>query len=174
MKSKIINIIWLEYKGEIKKKPYQDFNYRISHCTSVQIEEYKEIYHNVGKRHSWFGRSNMSNHDLGKIIFSKKVEIHFIKENDKNIGFSEIDYSNDYIKDKELRIVHFGLIEKYIGKGLGIKLMNAAITRAYNLNIKKIILQTNSLDHKRALPFYKEYGFEVFAEETKNLIYAIN
>ena len=52
MKSKIINIIWLEYKGEIKKKPYQDFNYRISHCTSVQIEEYKEIYHNVGKSHS--------------------------------------------------------------------------------------------------------------------------
>ena len=83
-------------------------------------------------------------------------------------------YSRDYLKDKELRIVHFGLIEKYIGKGLGIKLMNAAITRAYNLNIKKIILQTNSLDHKRALPFYKEYGFEVFAEETKNLIYAIN
>ena len=64
MKSKIINIIWLEYKGEIKKKPYQDFNYRISHCTSVQIEEYKEIYHNVGKRHSWFGRSGMSNDDL--------------------------------------------------------------------------------------------------------------
>ena len=52
--------------------------------------------------------------------------------------------------------------------------MYAAFTRAYNLNIKKIILQTNSLDHKRALPFYKKYGFEVFAEETKNLIYAIN
>ena len=52
--------------------------------------------------------------------------------------------------------------------------MDAAITRAYNLNIKKVILQTNSLDHKRALPFYKEYGFKVFAQETKNLIYAVN
>jgi len=174
MKSKLINITWLEYKGEIKKKPYDNIHYKIAHCNSIGIEEYKKIYHNVGRNHGWFGRSNMSNQDLEKIIFNKKVEIYLMKEGTKNIGFFEIDYTNDYIKDKELRIVHFGLIEGYIGKGLGIKLMDAAITRAYNLNIKKVILQTNSLDHKRALPFYKEYGFKVFAQETKNLIYAVN
>ena len=63
MKSKLINITWLEYKGEIKKKPYDNIHYKIAHCNSIGIEEYKKIYHNVGRNHGWFGRSNMSNQD---------------------------------------------------------------------------------------------------------------
>ena len=51
--------------------------------------------------------------------------------------------------------------------------MNNAISRISELKIDKIILQTNSLDHHRALPFYKEYGFKVFAEETKKIIYSV-
>ena len=42
------------------------------------------------------------------------------------------------------------------------------------LGIDKIILQTNSLDHDRALPFYKRYGFKIFAEETKKIVYSVN
>ena len=174
MKSKSINITWLEYRGKIEKKPYGDDKYKISHHHSINIDEYKEIYEKVGKKYSWFGRSSMRSIDLKKIILNEKVEIHLIKKDRESIGFYEIDYTNDYLKEKELRIVHFGLVDKYIGNGLGIKLMNAAITRAYRLNIDKIILQTNSLDHKRALPFYKEYGFEIFATEKKDLIYAVN
>ena len=52
--------------------------------------------------------------------------------------------------------------------------MNNAITRIYYLGINKIILQTNSLDHDRALPFYEKYGFRVFAEEKKNIFYSVN
>ena len=97
-----------------------------------------------------------------------------MKKNEKNIGFFELDYRNDYLKEKEIRIVHFGLIDEYIAKGFGLELMNNAITRICDLGINKIILQTNSLDHDRALPFYEKYGFKVFAEETKNIIYSVN
>ena len=45
MKSKLINITWLDYKGEIKKKPYDNIHYKIAHCNSIGIEEYKKIYH---------------------------------------------------------------------------------------------------------------------------------
>ncbi len=69
---------------------------------------------------------------------------------------------------------HFGLIDEYIARGFGLELMNNAITRICDLGINKIILQTNSLDHDRALPFYEKYGFKVFAEETKNIIYSVN
>ena len=174
MKSKLINIKWLEYKGKIIDKPYKSNVYEIIHSRLIQVDEYREIYKKVGSKYSWLGRSNMSNDDLEKIIPNKKVEIHLIKKGSKNIGFFEIDYSKDYLKKKELRIVHFGLIDSYIGKGLGVKLMNKAITRAYCLNIDKVILQTNSLDHPKALPFYKKYGFEIFSEETKDILYTVN
>ena len=43
----------------------------------------------------------------------KKVEIYLMKEvTEKVLDFYEIDYTNDYIKDKELRIVHFGLVNR--------------------------------------------------------------
>ena len=87
MKSKLINITWLEYKGEIKKKPYDNIHYKIAHCNSIGIEEYKKIYHNVGRNHGWFGRSNMSNQDLEKIIFNKKVEIYLMKKGTENYNY---------------------------------------------------------------------------------------
>ena len=173
MKSKSINIKWLEFRGSIKKIPKKN-NYEIYHKQNIELDEYKKIYNDVGKKYNWLGRLNIKDNELKKIIHDSKVEIHIMKKDKKNIGFFELDYRNDYLKEKEVRIVHFGLIDKYIAKGFGLELMNNAITRICDLGINKIILQTNSLDHDRALPFYKKYGFKVFAEETKNIFHSVN
>ena len=173
MKSKSININWLEYKGSIKKIPKKN-NYEILHKKNISLAEYKKIYSEVGRKYNWLGRLNIEDNELRKIIHNSKVEIHLMQKKQKNIGFFELDYRNDYLKKKEVRIVHFGLIDEYIAKGFGLELMNNAITRIYELGIDKIILQTNSLDHDRALPFYKRYGFKIFAEETKKIVYSVN
>ena len=156
MKSKSININWLEYKGSIKRIPKKN-NYKILHKKYISLVEYKKIYGEVGRKYNWLGRLNIEDSELRKIIHNPKVEIHLMQKKQKNIGFFELDYRNDYLKKKEVRIVHFGLIDEYIAKG-----------------IDKIILQTNSLDHDRALPFYKRYGFKIFAEETKKIVYSVN
>lgn len=156
------------------KKYQKKNNYEIYHYQNIELDEYKKIYNEVGRKYNWLGRLNIKDYELKKIIHDSKVEIHIMKKNKKNIGFFELDYRNDYLKEKEVRIVHFGLIDEYIAKGFGIELMNNAITRIYDLGINKIILQTNSLDHDRALPFYEKYGFRVFAEEKKNIFYSVN
>ena len=173
MKSKSINIKWLEFLGSIEKIPKKN-NYEIYHKQNIELDEYKKIYNDVGKKYNWLGRLNINDNELKKIIHDPKVEIHIMKKNEKNIGCVELDYRNDYLKEKEVRIVHFGLVDDYIAKGYGLELMNNAITRISALGINKIILQTNSLDHNRALPFYEKYGFKVFAEETKNIFYSVN
>ena len=43
MKSKLINITWLEYKGEIKKKPYDNIHYKIPAATSMLSDDYDVI-----------------------------------------------------------------------------------------------------------------------------------
>ena len=60
MKSKSINIKWLEYKGEIKKTPLKK-NYEILHNDTINMDEYKKLYKDVGKNYSWLGRLNISN-----------------------------------------------------------------------------------------------------------------
>ena len=174
MKTQSINIIWLVYKGEIKKISKCDNYFKILHHKMIQLNEYKDLYKEVGVKYKWLGRIHMDNKKLEEIILDSQVEIHLMKNNNQSIGFFEIDYRKDYIRNGELRSVHFGLIENFIGKGLGVKLMDAVISRAHELGIKKIVLQTNSLDHSRALPFYKQYGFKVFSKEKKDIIYSVN
>ena len=138
MKSKSININWLEYKGSIKRIPKKN-NYKILHKKYISLVEYKKIYGEVGRKYNWLGRLNIEDNELRKIIHNSKVEIHLMQKKQKNIGFFELDYRNDYLKEKEVRIVHFGLIDEYIAKGFGLELMNNAITRIYELGIDKII-----------------------------------
>ena len=86
MKSKSINIKWLEYKGEIKKTPLKK-NYEILHNDKINLAEYKKLYKDVGKKYSWLGRLNISNDELKKIIYDSKVEVHIMKKIEKILVF---------------------------------------------------------------------------------------
>ena len=54
MKSKSININWLEYEGSIKRKPKKN-NYEILHKKYISLAEYKKIYGEVGRKYNWLG-----------------------------------------------------------------------------------------------------------------------
>ena len=90
MKSKSINIKWLEFSGSIKKIPKKN-NYEIYHYQNIELDEYKKIYNEVGRKYNWLGRLNIKDNELKKIIHDSKVEIHIMKKNKKNIGFFELD-----------------------------------------------------------------------------------
>ena len=82
------------------------------------------------------------------------------------VGFLELDYRSL----KEIKIVHLGLTESFIGKGYGKILLNFAIHKAKKIGITPLILQTNSLDHPNALMFYQKNGFQVFSRRDTKVI----
>ena len=65
MKSKSINIKWLEFCGSIEKKPKKN-NYEIYHHKNMNLDEYKRIYNDVGKKYNWLGRLNIKDSELKK------------------------------------------------------------------------------------------------------------
>ena len=79
MKSKSINIKWLEFLGSIEKIPKKN-NYEIYHKQNIELDEYKKIYNDVGKKYNWLGRLNINDNELKKIIHDPKVEIHIMKK----------------------------------------------------------------------------------------------
>ena len=57
-------------------------------------------------------------------------------------------------------ISFFGLVNEAIGIGLGIYLLQTAILTAWDSRkIKKLTVNTCSLDHKSAIYLYQKYGF---------------
>ncbi|MCY3880078.1 MAG: GNAT family N-acetyltransferase [Rhodobacteraceae bacterium] len=71
-------------------------------------------------------------------------------------GFFVLDTRSAGICD----ISYFGLVKQAIGKGLGGWLLDQAIARGWAMpGVRKITVNTCTLDHPRALPLYESRGF---------------
>jgi ribosomal protein S18 acetylase RimI-like enzyme len=64
-----------------------------------------------------------------------------------------------------VEIVYFGVLPQFIGRGIGGRLLTAAIERAWQRKAARVWLHTCSLDHPGALANYRARGFRLFKEE---------
>lgn len=71
-------------------------------------------------------------------------------------------------QDGRAEIIHFGLVERFFGRGLGGWLLTDAVNRAFAIDgIDLVGLNTCSLDGPSALSNYRARGFEVVSERTE-------
>lgn len=66
-----------------------------------------------------------------------------------------------------VEVAYFGLLPRFVGRGLGGWLLTAALERGWQLGAKRVWLHTCSLDHPRALANYLARGLREFKEERK-------
>ncbi len=64
-----------------------------------------------------------------------------------------------------VEIAYFGLIPAAQGKGLGKRLLEAAIRAGFDTPASRVWLHTCTLDHAAALPNYRARGFVPFRTE---------
>jgi GNAT superfamily N-acetyltransferase len=65
-------------------------------------------------------------------------------------------------------LAYFGLVPQAIGRGLGTFLLQTAVHMAWDRPATgRLTVNTNSLDHPRALPLYQKAGFEPVRRETR-------
>ena len=127
----------------------------------------KFFYKQVGKKHRWIDRLSWSNEKWTNFISHKNLETYVISESDDLIGFFELLYNPDL---NETEISYFGLLEEYIGKGIGGYALSEAIKKSFEKNIKRVWLHTCTLDHPNALKNYIARGMTVFKKENINIL----
>lgn len=144
----------------------------VSETESFQLElwknpnadEYLELYKEVGSVWGWTGRLLKSPEELDEILKSDKNEVWLFNVENEVAGFFELVRS-----EQETEIVYLGLKPGWIGKGLGQKLIQAAIAKA-GQNGEKVWLHTCDRDHASALQAYQKAGFKI-EKETVSLEY---
>ena len=68
-------------------------------------------------------------------------------------------------------LAYFGLVPEAIGQGLGLFLIETAVHMAWDREgVRRMTVNTNSLDHPRALPLYQRAGFEPVRRETHSRV----
>ena len=115
----------------------------------------KFFYKQVGKKYRWIDRLSWPDEKWIEYISNKNLETYVISISDDLVGFFELLYNPQL---KETEISYFGLLEEYIGKGIGGYALSEAIKKSFDKDINRVWLHTCTLDHPNALKNYIARG----------------
>ena len=102
----------------------------------------------------------------GLIIYLQKFRHIYHCDSENLVGFELL--NNPHLSETE--ITYFGLLEEYIGRGIGGYALSVAIRKSFEKDIKRVWLHTCTLDHPNALKNYIARGMTVFKKENINII----
>lgn len=122
------------------------------------IDAYRDLYIRVGKPWLWWQRLVMSNQELAAILSDSMTELYALLHADTAVGFCEMTLN---AAPATCNIDYFGLIPDYAQSGLGGALMRRMLARIWHDPTQpvRVTVNTCTLDHPRALGFYKHLGF---------------
>jgi GNAT superfamily N-acetyltransferase len=139
--------------------------YALMRAENPPVHFYRYLYDAVGRDYVWVNRKRLSDEVLASIVQHPDVEIYVLYCNGSPAGYFELDFRS--LPRAELSFL--GLIPEQVGSGIGSFLLREAITMAWSRDINRLIVQTCTLDHPRALPMYQRMGFTPYAQEEAEL-----
>ena len=147
---------------EMDNRPKFDWPKNLKHKLNILLAEsfpswyFLFFYKQVGKNYYWTDWLRKSDNEINKFVNDKNVLLYTLIKDGWPVGF----YMLDYRKKDTCDLSFFGLVDEVIGIGLGKYLLQTAILTAWdNRKIKKLTVNTCSLDHKSAIYLYQKYGF---------------
>ena len=160
------NFLEIKDLGNLKENINKENNFLIKKI-KPDFQLNKFFYKQVGKKHRWIDRLIWSDEKWMTYISNKNLETYVISKCDELVGFFELLYNPEL---KETEISYFGLLEEYIGKGIGGFALSSAIRKAFKKNINRVWLHTCTLDHPNALKNYIARGMTVFKKENIKIL----
>lgn len=123
---------------------------------------YRALYRDVGREWRWLDRDAWSDERLASHLAADGVHVHALRFDGELAGYFEL-VRHDA---GDVEIAYFGLLPRFVGRGLGAHLLTEAIDAAFALGASEVWLHTCTLDHPAALANYRARGFEPFRVET--------
>jgi len=120
------------------------------------------MFRTVGGPWRWFSRLSWNYQQWLDYLTQQQVRTWLLWVKGTPAGYIEL------LKhaDQSVEIKFFGLVPQFIGRGLGLKLAQAAVMQAAQWQAAKIWLHTCSADHRSALKNYQHAGFSITHTET--------
>ncbi|MBL10496.1 MAG: GNAT family N-acetyltransferase [Acidiferrobacteraceae bacterium] len=141
-------------------RPPRQFTIKAIHQPEPSF--YRFLYHQIGEPWLWYERRLFSDDELISIIHRSDISVNVLYSHGSPVGFFELDsrFNN------EIELAYFGLLESFIGQGLGTWLLDQALDLAWSKNPNRIWVHTCNLDHPNAIRVYERAGFVLYREKT--------
>ncbi len=137
-----------------------DIAVAVETITAPTAAFYRELYDRVGRPWLWYERRLLSDGALETLLHRPDHALHVARHDGDLVGYFELGGEE---------LVFFGLTLPYIGRRIGPWLLDRAIECAFARGIPRLVLNTNTLDHPKALATYCKAGFRAVNRETHTL-----
>jgi GNAT superfamily N-acetyltransferase len=133
--------------------------FTLERMDGAAVARYRRLHLAVGAEYLWFSRMRMGDAALAAILDNPAVAamalVSTAERTARDIGQLELDFRDP----GHVELEYFGLCAEAIGAGLGVALIAEALHRAKEGGAGALHVHTCTLDHPRALDFYRRAGF---------------
>jgi GNAT superfamily N-acetyltransferase len=139
-----------------------DARVRIEQAAGCPASFFRYLYAEVGRKYHWVDRLGWTDDEIRAYLADPGVSLWVMYYTGSPAGYFELKRE----ADGSTELAYFGLLEEFIGRGLGKYLLSYAIKRAWSDGANRVWVHTCTLDGAAALPNYLKRGFKPFAERT--------
>ena len=132
----------------------------------IPLPYYRYLYRQVGHRWRWTERLRLSDEALAERVHDDKTNITVLYAEGAPAGYFELNCRDPDV----VEIEYFGLMQHALGMGLGKWFLLQALHAAWSTMPQKVIVQTSTLDHPRALALYQRMGFAPYRTQDEEVI----
>jgi GNAT superfamily N-acetyltransferase len=127
------------------------------------VHFYRYLYDTIGDAFKWVDRRKLGPADLAEIVQNPRNELYVLYVEGCPAGMAELDMRDPATG----QLAYFGLMPDYLGRRLGFFFLYHSCMNAWARPISKLLVNTCTLDHPRALPLYQRIGFAPYAREER-------
>lgn len=138
-----------------------DARARIKQVLNCPASFYRYLYTEVGRLYHWIDRLSWTDEEIQAYLAQDTLSLFVLYYEGAPAGYFELLKYDD----GSTELAYFGLVQEFLGRGLGKHLLSAAIEQAWRDGANRVWLHTCTLDDAAALPNYLKRGFKPFKEE---------
>lgn len=152
----------IKLQDDFKPSAAHDSNLRVVEMAVKQWQFNKFLYGLVGSKWAWIDKLQWSDEEWQNYVNNPDLMTFVGYHCGSVAGYFEL------VKvGSEFEITYLGLVNEFIGKGLGGQMLNHAIKRGFDSGASRIWLTTCSRDHPASIPNYLSRGMKVYKTETE-------
>jgi GNAT superfamily N-acetyltransferase len=148
-------VTYLEMTERPPSSPLPASPLRLEPWPAPDPARYRDLFRKVGARWLWYSRLTLDDERLRQ----EMAEVHAVlDESDTEVGLLELDFRTT----SECLIRFLGLVPELAGKGHGDWLFAQTLELAWRPDVRRVHVNTCTLDHPAALPAYLKAGFRAY------------
>ena len=143
--------------------PVPSVRHGVMRAAPIPVHFYRYLYDAVGRPYHWVDRKRWDDARLAARINDEAVTVMILYAGGVPAGFYELAAD----APGQLRLVLFGIVPDYQGRGFGRFFLAHAIREAFDRNPERLRVETCTLDHAAALPLYQKMGFRPIGRQSR-------